>query len=279
MKSSASERAMESLEGCPRHVAIIMDGNNRWARSRGLKGAAGHRAGVASVRAAVETCGKSGVEVLTLFAFSSENWRRPEDEVGALMTLFLRALKREVKRLERNNIRLMFIGSRERFSETLQQNMREAEQATAHCTDMTLVVAADYGGRWDIARASRRIAEDVSQGRLSPAEVDESLFGRYMSLADFPMPDLLVRTGGETRISNFLLWQFAYTEFYFSPVYWPDFQHDEMRAALEDFAGRQRRFGQTSEQVSQLESAARSSGEPQTTTMNHSAKSVVGGQE
>lgn len=279
MKSSASERAMEPLEGCPRHVAIIMDGNNRWARSRGLKGIAGHRAGVASVRAAVETCGKSGVEVLTLFAFSSENWGRPEDEVGALMTLFLRALKREVKRLQRNNIRLTFIGSRERFSETLQQHMREAEEATAHCTDMTLVVAADYGGRWDIASASRRIAEEAAEGRLDPEDVDESLFARYMSLADFPMPDLLVRTGGETRISNFLLWQFAYTEFYFSPVFWPDFQHDEMRAALGDFAGRQRRFGRTGEQVTRFESASRSGGDAATTTTNHATTSVAGGQE
>ena len=242
---------MPPLAGCPRHVAVIMDGNNRWARARGQRGISGHRAGVKSVRAAIETCGKSGVEVLTLFAFSSENWRRPEEEVSALMTLFLRSLRKEVRRLRENNIRLSFIGNRERFSHTLQEHMARAEQETAHCDSMELVIAADYGGHWDVAQATRRIAQEVAAGRLSSDEVDEQLLQRYISLGDRPMPDLLIRTGGEQRISNFLLWQFAYTEFYFSPLYWPDFQHTAMREALEDFAGRQRRFGRTGDQVAE----------------------------
>ena len=254
MTDTEHETRISPLQGCPRHVAVIMDGNNRWARARGLKGVAGHRAGVSAVRAAVETCGKSGVEILTLFAFSSENWRRPEEEVGALMTLFLRALTREVRKLRENNIRLSFIGNRTRFSKTLQSHMDEAEASTAHCTDMELVIAADYGGQWDITQATRRIGAEIEAGRLSSDEVTEDLFQRYLSLGDRPMPDLLIRTGGEQRISNFLLWQFAYTEFYFAPEYWPDFRHQQMRAALEDFSRRQRRFGRTAEQVSETQS-------------------------
>ncbi|TDT43194.1 undecaprenyl diphosphate synthase [Halospina denitrificans] len=250
MTDTERETRISPLQGCPRHVAVIMDGNNRWARARGLRGVAGHRAGVSAVRAAVETCGKSGVEILTLFAFSSENWRRPEEEVGALMTLFLRALTREVRKLRENNIRLSFIGNRNRFSKTLQSHMDEAEASTAHCTDMELVVAADYGGRWDITQATRRIGAEIEAGRLRPDDVTEDLFQRYLCLGDRPMPDLLIRTGGEQRISNFLLWQFAYTEFYFAPEYWPDFRHQQMRAALEDYSSRQRRFGRTAEQVS-----------------------------
>ena len=253
MTDTEHETRISPLQGCPRHVAVIMDGNNRWARARGLRGVAGHRAGVSAVRAAVETCGKSGVEILTLFAFSSENWRRPEEEVGALMSLFLRALKREVRKLRENNIRLSFIGNRSRFSQTLQSHMEEAEASTAHCTDMELVIAADYGGQWDITQATRRIGAEIEAGRLSSDEVTESLFERYLSLGDRPMPDLLIRTGGEQRISNFLLWQFAYTEFYFAPEYWPDFRHQQMRAALEDFSRRQRRFGRTAEQVTETD--------------------------
>lgn len=254
MTDTEQEKQISPLLGCPRHVAVIMDGNNRWARSRGLRGVAGHRAGVTAVRAAVETCGKSGVEILTLFAFSSENWRRPEDEVGALMNLFLRALTREVRKLRENNIRLSFIGNRNRFSKTLQSHMREAEKSTAHCTDMELVIAADYGGQWDITQATRKIGAEIEAGRLRSEDVTEDVFQRYLSLGDRPMPDLLIRTGGEQRISNFLLWQFAYTEFYFSPEYWPDFRHEEMRAALENFSHRQRRFGQTAEQVMDVQS-------------------------
>lgn len=253
MTRTEQETAIPPLAGCPRHVAVIMDGNNRWARAHGQRGINGHRAGVKSVRSAIETCGKSGVDILTLFAFSSENWRRPDEEVGALMTLFLRSLRKEVRRLREHNVRLSFIGNRERFSATLQDLMARAERETAQCDGMELVVAADYGGHWDIAQASRRIAEDVAAGRIRPDDVDETLVQQYISLGDRPMADLLIRTGGEQRISNFLLWQFAYTEFYFSPLYWPDFQNEAMREALEDFAGRQRRFGCTGEQVAEAD--------------------------
>lgn len=255
MSETEQETPIPPLAGCPRHVAVIMDGNNRWARARGQRGVSGHRAGVKAVRAAIESCGKSGVEILTLFAFSSENWHRPEDEVSALMTLFLRSLRKEVRRLRENNVRLSFIGSRERFSHTLQEHMARAEDETAQCDGMELVVAADYGGQWDMAQATRRIAEEVAAGRLDPEDIDEDRVQQYISLGNRPMPDLLIRTGGEQRISNFLLWQFAYTEFYFSPLYWPDFQHGAMREALEDFVGRQRRFGRTGEQVSDAEPA------------------------
>ncbi|TVP54990.1 MAG: di-trans,poly-cis-decaprenylcistransferase [Halomonadaceae bacterium] len=249
MTETASAATLVESGGCPRHVAVIMDGNNRWAKHRQLSGIAGHRAGVGAVRAAVETCGRAGVEVLTLFAFSSENWRRPKEEVGALMRLFLWALKREVRKLDKNNIRLRVIGDRNHFSQQLQEHIRQAEALTAANTGMTLVVAADYGGQWDITQATQRIAQGVAAGQLMPSDITEDLFQSYLSLGDLPMPDLLVRTGGEQRISNFLLWQFAYTEFYFSPVFWPDFMHEEMRAALKAYAHRKRRFGRTDEQL------------------------------
>ncbi len=233
----------------PRHVAIIMDGNNRWAKERKQLGVSGHKAGVESVRAVVQTCAEEGVEVLTLFAFSSENWRRPEEEVGALMRLFLLALQREVKKLHKNNIRLLIIGDRSRFSPILQEHMERAEALTANNTAMTLVIAANYGGQWDILQASQKLAARVESGELAPEEINESLFQSALCLGEFPMPDLMVRTAGEQRISNFMLWQMAYTEFYFSDVYWPDFQHEQMRAALRAYAHRKRRFGQTDDQV------------------------------
>lgn len=233
----------------PRHVAIIMDGNNRWARLRRLSGIAGHKAGVDAVRAVVETCAREGVEVLTLFAFSSENWRRPKEEVSALMRLFLMALEREVRKLHRNNIRLRIIGDRSAFSTTLQERMAKAEELTRDNTRMTLVIAANYGGRWDIARATRQIAEKVRKGELDPADITNDLLQQHLSIGDLPMPDLMIRTAGEQRISNFLLWHLAYTEFYFSPVYWPDFKEEEMRKALDAYASRQRRFGQTDDQI------------------------------
>jgi len=233
----------------PRHVAIIMDGNNRWARLRRLSGIAGHKAGVDAVRAVVETCAREGVDVLTLFAFSSENWRRPKDEVSALMRLFLMALEREVRKLHRNNIRLRIIGDRSAFSTTLQERMAKAEELTRDNTRMTLVIAANYGGRWDIARATRQIAEKVRRGELDPDDITNDLLQQHLSIGDLPMPDLMIRTAGEQRISNFLLWHLAYTEFYFSPVYWPDFKEEEMRKALDAYASRQRRFGQTDDQI------------------------------
>ena len=234
----------------PKHIAIIMDGNNRWAKLRHLPGAAGHKAGVEAVRAVVTTCIEQGVEVLTLFAFSSENWRRPEKEVSALMKLFLFALQREVKKLHKNNIRLQIIGDRSRFNATLQQHMEKAEQLTANNTKMTLVIAANYGGHWDVARAARKIAEQVEQGNIKSSEVDDDLMQSYICLGDMPMPDLCIRTAGEQRISNFMLWQLAYTEFYFSEVYWPDFKETQLLEAIQDFGHRKRRFGQTDDQVS-----------------------------
>ncbi|WP_336368061.1 isoprenyl transferase [Marinobacter sp. C2H3] len=238
-----------SAERRPRHVAIIMDGNNRWAKAHRLTGVAGHKAGVDAVRAVVETCAREGVEVLTLFAFSSENWRRPKDEVSALMRLFLMALEREVRKLHRNNIRLRIIGDRSAFSEVLQEHMARAEAKTEANTGLTLVIAANYGGHWDITQATRKVAERVRAGELAPSDITDDLIQQHLCIGDLPMPDLMIRTAGEQRISNFLLWHLAYTEFYFSPVFWPDFKADEMHKALQAYAGRQRRFGQTDDQI------------------------------
>ncbi|OZG70481.1 di-trans,poly-cis-decaprenylcistransferase [Hahella sp. CCB-MM4] len=245
----------------PRHVAIIMDGNNRWAKQRRLPGIAGHKAGVEAVRAVVETCAKRGVEVLTLFAFSSENWRRPDDEVGALMRLFLMALQREVKKLHRNNIRLRIIGDRSKFNATLQAHMQDAEALTAGNTGMILAIAANYGGHWDITQATRKIAQLVADGQLKPEEVTDEHIQQYVELGDCPAPDLCIRTAGEQRISNFLLWQFAYTEFYFAEVFWPDFRHEEMERALSAYSMRKRRFGQTDDQVDRLSGKSESGDE------------------
>ena len=233
----------------PRHVAIIMDGNNRWAKKRLLPGVAGHKAGVDAVRAVIEVCAESGVEVLTLFAFSSENWQRPAEEVGALMELFLGALRREAKRLLDNDISLRIIGDRSRFHPELQAAMREAEQLTAGNRRFALQIAANYGGQWDIAQAAQRLAREVQVGHLQPEDITPHLLQGCLATGDLPLPDLCIRTGGEHRISNFLLWQLAYSELYFSDLYWPDFKHEAMRKALADFATRQRRFGKTSEQV------------------------------
>ncbi len=233
----------------PRHVAIIMDGNNRWAKQRFLPGVAGHTAGVDAVRAVIEVCAEAGVEVLTLFAFSSENWQRPADEVGALMELFLRALRREAKRLANNGIRLRIIGERARFSAELQAAMAEAEALTAGGERLLLQVAANYGGQWDITQAAQRLAREVAAGHLQVEDIAPDLLRRCLVTGDQPMVDLCIRTGGEQRISNFLLWQMAYAELYFSALFWPDFKHEAMRSALADFARRQRRFGKTSEQV------------------------------
>lgn len=233
----------------PRHVAIIMDGNNRWAKRRLLPGVAGHKAGVDAVRAVIEVCAEAGVEVLTLFAFSSENWQRPAEEVGALMELFLTALRREARKLNENGISLRIIGDRSRFHPELQTAMLEAEEMTAGPGRFVLQVAANYGGQWDILQAAQRIARDAQDGRLDPDEITPALFQGYLATSDMPLPDLCIRTGGERRISNFLLWQLAYAELYFSDLFWPDFKHNAMRAALADFAKRQRRFGKTGDQV------------------------------
>lgn len=237
------------LSGVPKHVAIIMDGNNRWAKKRLLPHVAGHRAGVAAVRAVVEVCIESGVEVLTLFAFSSENWQRPAVEVQALMKLFLWALKQEVKKLNQHNVRLKIIGERSAFSQELQSSMKEAENLTSNNNGLVLQIAANYGGQWDILQATQKIASDVVAGNIQPDEITTNHIENYLVTTPLVMPDLCIRTGGEHRISNFLLWQLAYTELYFSEMFWPDFKHEAMREALADFAARQRRFGKTSEQI------------------------------
>ncbi|WP_252180089.1 polyprenyl diphosphate synthase [Endozoicomonas sp. 4G] len=233
----------------PRHVAIILDGNNRWAKQRLLPSLAGHRAGVKAVREVVEACGEVGVEVLTLFAFSSENWNRPKNEVDGLMELFLRTLRRETGKLKKNNIRLKIIGDVSRFSPDIQAHIAEAEASTADGAKVTLVIAANYGGMWDIAQSARKVANMVERGEISADEVDESLIGQHLSTAGIPDPDLLIRTSGEQRISNFLLWQCAYSEFYFTRTFWPDFNRREFERALLAYVNRQRRFGKTSEQV------------------------------
>ncbi len=235
--------------GVPRHVAVIMDGNNRWAKKRLLPGVAGHKAGVDAVRAVVETSAEQGIEVLTLFAFSSENWRRPEKEVNALMQLFTVALEREVKKLHKNNIRLIVMGDKSAFQQKIQDLISQAEQLTADNDRMTLVIAANYGGQWDIAQAAKRIAQDVEAGKLSAADINEQVFHKYTWLNEFPAPDLMIRTGGEERISNFMIWQTAYSEFYFSDALWPDFKQQEYKKALAAFANRVRRFGRTDDQL------------------------------
>jgi undecaprenyl diphosphate synthase len=233
----------------PQHVAIIMDGNGRWARAHGLPRPAGHRASVKVVRRVVEECAQRNVQFLTLFAFSSENWSRPPDEVGMLMNLFLDALVREIADLHRNQVRLRFIGDRSLLGSELAERMIAGEALTQANTGLGLMVAVAYGGRWDIAQACRSLAADAAAGRLSPADIGEADIAERVALAGVPDPDLLIRTGGEQRISNFLLWNLAYTELYFSDVLWPDFAPAHLDAAFEYFARRERRFGKTSAQL------------------------------
>jgi undecaprenyl diphosphate synthase len=227
----------------PRHVAIIMDGNNRWAKRRGLPGPAGHRAGVEAVRGVLRACRQHGVEVLTLFAFSSENWGRPKPEVRALLALLSRYLRSEVKDLHKDGIRLRFIGQRRRFSDRLRRLMQQSEQLTAGNTQSTLVIAVDYGGQWDIAQATQQLALQVSGGTLLPEQITPELIDKNISISDLPRPDLCIRTGGDARVSNFMLWHFAYTELYFTNTLWPDFDETEFACALADYSSRERRFG------------------------------------
>lgn len=240
-------------EKIPRHVAVIMDGNGRWARRRGLPRVAGHRRGVERVRELVESCAGAGVEYLTLFAFSSENWRRPATEVRLLTELFMLALEKEVQKLHVNGIRFRVIGDIERFGPKIVARVQEAEALTASNTRLTLTIAANYGGRWDIVQVCRRIAEDAVQGRLDPASISAENIESCLSMTGIPEPDLFIRTGGEQRISNFLLWQLAYTELHFTPTLWPDFDRAQFDDALNSFAGRQRRFGHTGEQIEEQE--------------------------
>ncbi|NLQ18209.1 isoprenyl transferase [Marinomonas sp. M1K-6] len=227
----------------PAHIAIIMDGNNRWAKKKHLPSIAGHTAGASAVRRVVEAAAKGGVKVLTLFAFSSENWKRPKLEVDGLMALFMRSLKKELKRLNEHKIKLKVIGDISGFSHGLQKQIKAVEVATLDNDQMTLVIAANYGGRWDIAQAAKSVAKRVALGELSPDDIDEALLGEHMLLADLPPPDLLIRTSGEERISNFLLWQTAYSEFVFLPVLWPDFDQQHFDEAIQTYQNRQRRYG------------------------------------
>ena len=233
----------------PRHIAIIMDGNGRWAQKRLLPRHVGHQAGVETVRRVVKLCAKQGIEVLTLFAFSSENWRRPSQEVSLLMELFMSALQREVDRLHKNNVRLRVIGECSAFPQRLQQLIAQAQAKTASNTGLTLAIAANYGGHWDIVQSAKKLAQQVEQGLLKSEEIDEQKLASQLCLAEFPEPDLFIRTGGEQRISNFLLWQLAYSELYFTETLWPDFDEVSFQQALDSFATRQRRFGKTGEQV------------------------------
>ena len=240
---------VEDKRRLPRHIAIIMDGNGRWARQNGRRRSTGHRAGVKATRTVVETCVDRGIDILTLFAFSSENWKRPQDEVTGLMSLFLEVLRNEVDSLHENGVRLNFIGDRDQLPRGLGLSLAEAEQKTAGNERMQLVLAVAYGGRWDIVQAAQRVAVAISKGELDANTIDEAVLNKYMSLGGIPDPDLLIRTGGERRVSNFLLWDLAYTELYFTDTLWPEFNSSDLDAALKFFADRERRYGKTGEQV------------------------------
>jgi undecaprenyl diphosphate synthase len=233
----------------PGHIAIIMDGNGRWAKKRNRPRSMGHQAGLKSLRKTIRHCVRLGVTTLTVFAFSSENWNRPDTEVSRLMGLFLRALDKEVDELHRNGVCVRFIGDLTAFQPDLQTKMSETQVLTAGNTRLIANVAVNYGGRWDITQAARRMAQTVAEGSLSLQDVDETGFARFLAMADSPDPDLFIRTGGEMRISNFLLWQSAYAELYFTPELWPDFDEKSLDQAIEAFQARERRYGRTGDQV------------------------------
>ena len=241
--------AIDSELNNPRHIAIIMDGNGRWAQKRFMPRAVGHQAGVKAVRKIVEYCATHNIEVLTLFAFSSENWRRPEAEVSLLMALFMATLQREINKLDRNDIRLRFIGDRSAFSDKLQKKMAEGEAQTQNNKALTVVIAANYGGHWDMCQAFLQVQKKMAAGELKTEDINDQLINQYLSTAGLPGPDLFIRTGGEQRVSNFMLWQLAYAELYFTATLWPDFDQNSLEDAIKSFRSRQRRFGHTSEQV------------------------------
>lgn len=246
-KSSAQDDVV--ISNAPRHIAIIMDGNNRWARKRLLPGAAGHKAGVEAIRQVLTTAEKYQVEAITLFAFSSENWQRPPKEVDALMSLFLTYLEKEVRELHQNGVKVKIIGDKAKFSDKLLARMEEAERLTSANTKTTLSIAADYGGQWDITQAAKKLAMQVKDGEISVDDITPEAIDQSVTLSDLPKPDLCIRTGGDQRISNFLLWQMAYTELYFTDVLWPDFGEQELVNAMIEYSGRQRRFGKNSDQI------------------------------
>ena len=237
------------MDNVPTHVAVIMDGNGRWAKNRGLPRHAGHRAGVKAVRSTVELAAQRGIRYLTLFAFSSENWSRPKDEVSKLMGLFVEALQREVRELHRNNVRLRFVGAREQLNKGLIEKIAAAEEKTSGNTGLELIIAVAYGGRWDIVEAAKSLASRALAGEMSLSDIDEDAVAGALQLAGVPDPDLFIRTGGETRISNFLLWNLAYSEMYFSDKLWPDFDVASLEAALDLYVTRERRFGRIGKQV------------------------------
>ena len=246
---------IELSKTIPHHVAIIMDGNGRWAKRRNLPRIAGHKAGVATLRNIVKVCATKKIEALTVYAFSSENWKRPGSEVSRLLELFMTSLKKEVDALHKNNIRLRFIGDLKVFPANLQTQIEKATKKTERNTGLQFTVAINYGGRWDITSAFKRLAVEIETGKITVDEINEALITSTVSLSDVPEPDLFIRTGGEMRISNYLLWQIAYTELYFTDCLWPDFNMEEFNAALTWYAGRERRFGRTSEQLKQARHA------------------------
>lgn len=239
----------EFSENLPQHVGIIMDGNGRWAQKKGMPRLYGHKKGVDAVRNAVSFCRKTNIKSLTLFAFSSENWSRPEEEVSGLMSLFMTVLTKEVKSLVKNNVKLKIVGDLTKFSPSIQQKVIDAEEKTKDCTALTLNIAANYGGRWDITQACKSLAQQVLEQQVNLDDINEQLLDSLTCFAGQPSLDLLIRTGGETRVSNFMLWQLAYSELYFSPVFWPEFNDGEFANAIASFAGTERRFGLTGEQV------------------------------
>lgn len=247
--SGSSTQAVPVCSDTPRHVAIIMDGNGRWATKRFLPRTAGHVRGVQAVRRAVESCARRGVQYLTLFAFSSENWRRPKEEVSLLMKLFMQTLEKEVDQLIKQGVRLRVVGDLAPFDSRLQTLIRSAEERTAHNTTLHLTIAANYGGRWDILNATRVMLQQHPELAQHPADINELVLSPYLSMAFAPEPDLFIRTGGEQRISNFLIWQLAYTELYFTPDYWPDFGESQLEVAFDWYRSRERRFGRTSDQL------------------------------
>lgn len=248
MTYTSSTQEIPEVAAVPRHIAVIMDGNGRWATKRFLPRVAGHAKGVETVRDIVEACAVRGVEYLTLFAFSSENWRRPADEVSFLMKLFVSALEREVAKMHANGIRLRVVGDLQKFDDKLQKMIADAERRTANNTRLTVTICANYGGRWDILQAVNKMIAS-GKGSAGSAEYTEEELAPHLAMAYAPEPDLFIRTGGEERISNFLLWQLAYSELYFTDTYWPDFNAAALEMAITSFQQRERRFGRTSEQV------------------------------
>ena len=251
MSVTRIDKNMDKDETIPDHIVIVMDGNGRWAKKRFLPRTAGHHAGVKATRKVVEYCAQARVPVLTLFAFSSENWNRPEQEVSSLMELFVSTLQSEIRALHEQQVRIRFIGDCSAFPEKLQNKISHASELTRDNTGLQLNIAVNYGGRWDIAQACRQLVEKALAGEIGEADVDAELLARHTCLAELPEPDLFIRTGGEQRISNFMIWQLAYTELYFTDVLWPDFNKLEFDRAIDWFAGRQRRFGRTGEQIEQ----------------------------